>query len=147
MKVLILTDSLSLPRAYQGGKVEWEDTYVSLLKRSRQDIEFIQVGIGGATIAELYRALNYYVHANPQLIILHAGIVDCAPRALTNFEKKVVSRLGLEKVVKRLSRRLRKARKLTYTSRDNFQKTIRRIKNKFLELPLVSIGIIPARPE
>ena len=92
MRVLFLTDSLSLPRAYPGGQVKWEDIYVNLLRREMPDLEVIHVGIGAATITELLRLQNYYALVEPDIVVLHCGIVDCTPRALGEIELQEIGR-------------------------------------------------------
>jgi hypothetical protein len=147
MKVLFLTDSLSLPRIFKDGKVRWENTYVSLLKNARPDLDFVHVGLGGATITELYRQLKYYSAVTPDITILHCGIVDCAPRALGQLEQQILIKLKLITLVKPLTAFLRRVRNISYTSPRRFENTLVAIKETFKDKPLVAIGILPGCPE
>ncbi len=53
MKILILTDSLSLAREYKGEVISYEETYPYLLKKQFPHIDFVFTCIGGATIKKL----------------------------------------------------------------------------------------------
>lgn len=147
MRVLLLTDSLSLPRAYSTGVAKWEDTYVSLLRKARPDIEFIHVGLGGGTITQIHLLLNYYKLTSPDLVILHSGIVDCAPRALSQLELQLVIKLRIFRLVNPFTGFFRKHRNLSYTKPKDFEDTVNKIKNTFPGVPFVSIGILPGCDE
>ncbi|MEO7487472.1 MAG: SGNH/GDSL hydrolase family protein [Ferruginibacter sp.] len=143
MKVLLLTDSVSLPRKYEGGTVLWEDIYCSRLKKKFPDVEFVLLAMGGSTITEIELALNYYTQVNPDMIILQSGIVDCAPRALGQLEQQIIMKLHLFRLVHPLTKFMRKYRNISYTNPKIFEKTLLKIKNTFPEKPFISIGILP----
>jgi hypothetical protein len=147
MRILVLTDSLSLPRNYSTGTVKWEDIYVSLLRKAYPDQEFIHVGIGAATIKDLHSQLNYYQNINPNIVILQTGIVDCAPRALGVLEQQIVFRLRLFRLFKPFTKILRRLRKISYTNPDEFVNTLTRIKERFPGVTVYSLGILPACSE
>ena len=142
-RVLVLTDSLSLPRKHVDGVVLWEDCYVERLKKEFPAMEFILVAMGGATITDLNSQLNYYSLLQPDLVILQCGIVDCAPRALGRLELEVVKRLRIFRLVKPFFKIFRKYRGLTYTPIKTFHKTLKLIKHRFPDSPLWAIGILP----
>ena len=75
-KLLLITDSLGLPRLFPE-KTEYEDTYPNLLKKH---FIIMQYSKGGGTIIELYEQTGYFKAFEPDVIILQSGIVDCAPR-------------------------------------------------------------------
>ena len=114
-RVLLLTDSLSLPRVYKNGIVKYNETYVSLLKKANPNVDFIHVGIGGATITRLDELVKYYIHAEPDYVVLHCGIVDCAPRALSEFELLFFGKIRLMRLIFPFTKLLRKYRSVTYT--------------------------------
>lgn len=143
MKVLLLTDSLSLPRRYENGTVSWEDIYYNKLRKHFPDVEFILVAMGGATITQLFLSLNYYRETKPDLVILQSGIVDCAPRALSQLEQQIVIKLRMFRLVHPFTKFFRKSRNLTYTKPGVFEETLLKIKNSFPDKPFVSIGILP----
>lgn len=143
MKVLLLTDSLSLPRKYEGGVVLWEGTYFSQLKKKFPDVEFVLLAMGGITITQIQLALNYYTQVNPDMVILQSGIVDCAPRALGQLEQQIIMKLHLFRLVHPLTKFLRKFRNINYTSPKIFEETLLKIKNTFPGKPFIGIGILP----
>jgi len=143
MKVLFLTDSLSLPRSYKNAVVKWEEIYFTRLKQRFPDVEFILMAMGGATIVQIQLALNYYVHTNPDLVILQSGIVDCAPRAFGQLEQQIIFKLKLFRLVKPFVKTLRKYRRISYTSPKTFEATLLKIKHAFPGKPFIAIGILP----
>lgn len=147
LRVLILTDSLSLPRSLINGKVNYNQTYVNLLRNANPNIEFIHVGIGGATITQLYNQVKYYINSDPDAVILHCGIVDCAPRALSEFENAFFSKLRIISFLRPITKTLRKYRNLCYTKPKVFKEVLQNFKKAFDNIPLISIGILPASQE
>lgn len=147
MRVLLLTDSLSLPREYPGGRVAWGDIYVNLLRKAFPGIEFVHVGIGGATISELLRLQNYYALIEPDLVILQCGIVDCAPRALGELEQQIVKKLHLFRFIRPFTGFLRRHRGVTYTPPRCFEENLLALKGKFPGVPFLAIGILPGCSE
>lgn len=143
MRIFILTDSLSLPRKHDDGEVLWNQIYPNLLKEKFKEIEFIHVGIGAATIGDLYNQLNYYVNINPDVIILHCGIVDCAPRSLGRIELEIVKKLHIFRFVKHFFKLFRKYRGLTYTTEKKFDYFLKLFKTRFPNSKLYTIGILP----
>lgn len=146
-QVLFITDSLGFPRL-EPEAVMYEDTYISLLKEEFPGCDFIHLGRGGATIIDLYKHSTYY-HGTlkPDLVIMQCGIVDCAPRALTIMEQQVLTRLPvlgrpLTALVRRYSKALRKARKMTYTPVETFAQYVARFEALFDDVHW--IGILPA---
>ncbi|MEI3801748.1 MULTISPECIES: hypothetical protein [unclassified Chitinophaga] len=149
MKVIIITDSLGLPRSTPES-VQFEDTYIEKLKDRYKDIKFISLSLGGATLATLKEQyFNYFQPVNPDLVIVHAGIVDCAPRALKKWEAAVinsnfVSRKIYSVLFKRHTTFIRKVRKLTYTPMAQFEKMVGEF-GHLLQDKVVWFTIIPAR--
>ena len=146
-QVLFVTDSLGFPRT-EPEPVMYEDTYISLLKEAFPECDVIHQGRGGATIVDLYKHSAYY-HGTlkPDLTFIQSGIVDSAPRALTVTEQQIISRLPLlsrplTALVRKYSRSLRLARKMTYTSSDTFADYVGRFESLFGNVHW--IGILPA---
>lgn len=142
MKILFLTDSLSLPRKYEGGEVNYEDTYISKLRKKYPEILIIDVAIGGAKITDLLVQCFYYKQFKPDLVFVQCGIVDCAPRSFSLMEKVVIDKLRLRKISRLFEKKFREIRNCTYTSRDGFLDSFLRIKNTFTNIPLYSLGIL-----
>lgn len=147
MQVLFLTDSLSLPRKYKNDIVLWEDTYINQLRSIFPEINFIQLGFGGATITELHGQLNYYTVLSPDIVFLHCGIVDCAPRALGKIELELVKKFKLFRIIRPFLKLFRKYRGVTYTNANIFELRLRSIKNRFDKAKFYTIGILPGSVE
>ncbi|MEO8254200.1 MAG: hypothetical protein ABI554_07395, partial [Flavobacterium sp.] len=111
MKILFLTDSLSLPRKYDGGEVIYEDTYICKLREKYPEILISDVAIGGAKITDLLVQCFYYKQFKPDLVFIQCGIVDCAPRSFSLLEKVIIDKLRLRKFSKLFEKKLRKIRK------------------------------------
>lgn len=147
MVVLLITDSVSLPRKYDGGEVLWDEIYFSKLEKAFPQCKFVLMAIGGATITQLQISLKYYMQVKPDLVILQAGIVDCAPRALGQLEQEVIKKMHLFRLVKPMTKLLRKYRRISYTKPKLFEQTLIKIKNIFAGKPLIAIGILPGCDE
>jgi hypothetical protein len=145
MRVLILSDSLGLPREINNELVSFEDTYVYLLRKKYPKADIVHLGIGGATMADIYKQSLYYPVMNPDYVFIQCGIVDCAPRAFTRFESKVIRELRLKKLFNLLVKFLRRYRKHTYTTKRKFKKYIHLTNNNFKVKTdrIFYIGILP----
>ena len=150
MRILVVTDSLGFPR-HEPEMLLYEHTYIGLLKAKYPQHDFIHQGYGGATIRELLQHTAYFDQTlNPTLVIMQSGVVDCAPRALTRIEHHVVANIPilnrlLVPLVKRYSPLLRRIRKITYTSPENFAAYVDQFEKRFGNV--VWLGIVPSTPE
>ena len=147
-RILIITDSLSLPRDHPE-IVSYEETYTYLLKKKYSDFEIIQFGHGGATIKTLFEQASYLKMMAADIIILQAGIVDCAPRSLTKFEIDLINRIPfisklIYQVVNKYSTKLRKSRNITYSTETNFKLNLIKLKNTFPNSNFYCLGILLA---
>jgi len=144
MRILFLTDSLSLPRVNEEEIVLYENTYLYKLREEFKDHLIVDSAIGGGTIKDLYQQVFYYKSFMPDLVILQSGIVDCAPRAYKKIERKILVKLKLINKVKSLTRFLRKNRGYTLTKPKLFKHYILLIKQTFGSTPFYSLGILNA---
>ena len=108
LKVLILTDSLGLPRT-SPENLAYEDTWCYSLK-DKYDV--LQISIGGGVIGEIYKQCQYYKGFKPDIVIIQMGIVDCAPRILGKTENLLlnsnpVTRKILSKILPRYGKKIR----------------------------------------
>ncbi|MBJ05272.1 MAG: hypothetical protein CMP65_05180 [Flavobacteriales bacterium] len=145
MKVLVLTDSLALCRKHVDEIILYEQTYPYLLQKKFSNIDFVFTSIGGATIKQIFLQLTYYKFFKPDIVIIQCGIVDCAPRALTEFENKVLKKIPFLKLSSGIIYYLRKYRAYKYTSLNKFNDYCSRI-NKLLDKKtrIYCLGILPA---
>lgn len=150
-KVLIITDSLGLPRS-EPERVEDNEVWPHMLANSLDHEVYIfsRGGLSSADIIqELSRNLGSYT---PDILILQCGIVDCAPRALTRKELKIVSVLPiLGKLINRLIKKYRRvivtSRKISYTNKNDFGLNIEIIKEAFKNSEIYFVSILPAMNE
>lgn len=145
-RILIFTDSLGLPRKTPE-PVSVHETWPNLLK---QNFEVYQVSLGGATIEDIYNQAHYYTAFNPDLVIVQAGIVDCAPRALSRLESINLNsfwftRGTLSKIMPKYGSTIRKFRNKVYTPLADFQEFAQKINALFSPVPVFWIGIVPAQ--
>lgn len=143
--ILALTDSLSLPRN-KPELVKYYETWPVLLKKNVTH-ELTLLAIGGSTIKGLFEQSRYYKPLTPDIIIIQAGIVDCAPRALSLLEKEIINS---NRYLSALSARLlpvssmRKIRNITYTSKKQFSYYIDQIIRLFNGAQIIWVSILPA---
>lgn len=121
MRVLIITDSLSIPRV----NVSYEETYVYKLKEKFKDIEFFHLGFGGATMKDMHKQLGHYYVLKPELIFIQCGIVDCAPRAFSKFESNFITKIKFNTILRPFTKFIKRIRNHNYTSKGDFKKYIK----------------------
>ena len=89
-------DSLGLPRKDEVGV---NDRYISKLNqfwKNKFEIEFLDRARANSTIGDLSKWFvedNRYYGSSADIIILHEGVVDCAPRPIPNKIRKIISTL------------------------------------------------------
>jgi hypothetical protein len=144
-KILILSDSLALPRQAPE-QCAFDKTWPFLLKRL-PETEIIQVSIGGATIKDLVKQVGYYKPFDPQIVILQSGIVDCSPRFATRFEQDVIAKIPVPFIKKSVLKMLNQAavrrwRNVTYTRPKDFKSSLQAIERKLSPAAIIAVGII-----
>jgi hypothetical protein len=142
-KILILTDSLGLPRS-EPEICEYHESWPYKLSISDNIVQ--QVSLGGATLIDLIRQIEYHKGFNPDFVFLQCGIVDCAPRALYKFEIHLLKMIGKPgRLILNLlySKRnfLRKYRNIKRTKESDFKKGIIHLK-KIYGRKLYTLSII-----
>lgn len=145
--VLIQGDSLPLPRE----SVQYTETWPGRLRASL-DIEHVaNLSASEKTIADVNidhpnfseRELELY---RPSTVILQIGIVDCAPRYLTQTQKQLVDLLpknifskGVRHMVKKLRTR---SHQRAYVSRSEFRRHVQQYVQRCLEIDVDQVLII-----
>jgi lysophospholipase L1-like esterase len=148
IRILVLTDSVSLPRKYKDGSVSFESTYPYQLQKmyeGRAVFYFFQMG--GATIKDLTKQINYCKCFKPDFLILQVGIVDCAPRAFSRLEMDLIKKWRLFRFAKPLTSYFRKYRNLCYTSKINFEKNLVKLFDVLQVRKIYGISILPSSNE
>lgn len=142
--VLVVTDSLGFPRA-EPERVEYRESYVGLLRAAFPQYDIVHFGQGGATIERLFNYTSYYHHTlTPVVCFMQSGIVDCAPRALTEIEIQVLNRLPvlgspISRLVKRHANRIRRMRKLYYTPLARYEAAVERFEATFTRVQWITV--------
>jgi lysophospholipase L1-like esterase len=146
MKILILTDSLGLPRS-KPELCSFEDTWPTLLRDRYPNIH--QVSIGAATSQVLLKQINYQKAFKPDIVILQVGIVDCAPRFMSRKELDFTYALGnLGRGFRFMLNRnwIKRKRKISYINEVEFKQNLTKIQDAF-DCPAISIGILPSNKQ
>ena len=143
-RVLIIGDSLALPRAHPE-HVRYDETWPEKLKKTGK-FDIVQLSLGGGTIVDLFEQTSYYKHYNPEIVIIQSGIVDCAPRALTQLELRFLlsnklSRLFLSRLLP--VNFLRAHRKITFVNKNKFGEFYKNVILQFKGSKYILIGILP----
>ena len=143
-KIVILTDSLALPRKIGEDSVSWEDTYIHKLKEQFPFFEIINVSLGGASIKDLRKQVNYYKVLKPDVLILQCGIVDAAPRAFGRIEMDLIKKLHIFRLTKHFYKPLVKIRSHHYANLKTFTKLLEEIKTVIGAKNFIVLGILPS---
>lgn len=143
MKLLLFTDSLSLPRQTPES-CEHKNTWPERLRVAGHEV--CLSAIGGATIKTLEKQLFYFQNTTYfDAVIVQSGIVDCAPRFVKAWELKLLKSIpllgkGLLSLLNRNS--VRKLRGLTYTKTKTFDQSLSHFETAF-KVPTLFIEIMP----
>lgn len=88
-RVLVIGESMPLPT----DELKYEDTWVYRLSKVSQNLEIVDKCVRSRSIRTLMhggpqgKAKNLYEWYTPDLIIIHLGLTDCAPRLLHHGSK------------------------------------------------------------
>lgn len=144
-KILVLTDSLGLPRDLPE-EVLYEESWPCLLSKG---FRILQSSIGGGTSYDIYKQAAYLKVYNPDVLVIQVGIVDCAPRTLSYHENIIgnyfwLSRKILNFIIPKIGNYIRNFRKISYCSEADFRENLNAIKNFFPKSKFIILGILPA---
>lgn len=141
-KILIVTDSLGLPR--NGSEnIPVMTTWPYLLKKQFPDYDIEFSPCRGMIIRHLYDSAWHFENFNPDFIIVQSGIVDCAPRAFTRYENEIIKLLPF-RIPKKLVWLLRKYRNSTNTKPNEFRFYLEKFCELFNKSKVFFIEILPA---
>jgi hypothetical protein len=146
-RILLLTDSLSLPRS----KPEFcslDKTYPELLRRANNFV--CNVAIGGASSTDLVKQIFYFEGMTFDYIFIQSGIVDCTPRFLKRTELKVLRSIPIigNNIIGILNKQwIRNIRSITYTTPKKYKENIQKFIDGFPNQKVYFIGILPGNTE
>ena len=156
MKIVIFGDSLALPREDVGGDEMLEVTYPFLLDRSlRRQFGaaapiIFERGMRRRTIEYVLDEWNEMVELRkPQMVIVHVGIVDCAPRVFLRREAALVANIRFGWLRDRIfkfthdhRRRIVGFRRKVYVPLARFEPLVRQVVEKSRENDVQSLVFI-----
>ena len=123
--VLVIGDSLAAPRE----QVSFRDTWPFLLDRAlSQQVFLVSLAKGGATTDAL-RSPSSLEYISPDFVIIHLGIVDCAPRlfrkrgAEASFMKRM-PKVFLQGYIWFIKKIRKKSNKRSYVCPERFRGNI-----------------------
>ena len=144
MKIVIFGDSLALPREDVGGDKMLEVTYPFLLDQSlRRQFGaaapiIFERGMRRRTIEYVLDEWNELVELRkPQIVIVHVGIVDCAPRVFLRREASLVANIRFARLGDRIfkfthdhRRRIVQFRRKVYVPLPRFERLVQQVVEK-----------------
>jgi lysophospholipase L1-like esterase len=156
MKIAILADSLALPREDVGGDELLEVTYPFLLDQSlRRQFGaaapiIFERGMRRRTIEYVLDEWNELVELRkPQIVIVHVGIVDCAPRVFLRREASFVANIRFASLRDRIfkfthdhRRRIVQFRRKVYVPLPRFERLVQQVVEKARETGVQSLVFI-----
>ena len=150
-KLLLITDSLGIPRTYPEIVMD-DDCWTHKIAHSLPYKTYIY-SREGMTSKKVVNDLTRYLSAyEPDVVILQIGVVDCAPRALSYTELKIIRSIPIfnkyiHKIIKKYHTYLIKKRKIVYTSKCDFRENISKIKSHYKNKKVIIIPICQTSDE
>ncbi len=131
-RIVILGDSLGMPRG--DSEIEYEDTYPYLLMNNLKNYEVIPRHRRTNDTSKQLSSQNIFDDIEmlkPDVLVVHLGIVDCAPRVFSRFQNAIVSILPsvikgiILRAVSNFRYRITKLNNKTYVKKNIFKKNIK----------------------
>lgn len=150
-KVLFIGDSLCLPRKLPSLVMD-EEVWVNIVtKELKYNFDFFHLLHPGLHTSMIRENLNNQLGAySPDVIILQVGVVDCAPRSLKEYERKVISRLPnkLKHIilyfVKKYYSNIINIRNITYVCKKDFKSNLLALREYYNKAIFIIVPISPA---
>jgi len=131
----VIGDSLALPR--ETASIRYRDSYPFLIQQSlnaRLAPRFVPIVYDRSrpclTLPDVVRRWDEEIAIqDPDVVVIHAGVVDCAPRVFTPFQRRVLTHLRPKAVRTAILRLVRRYRRqlvtlrggMTYSTLDEFR--------------------------
>ncbi len=150
MRVLILADSLAIPRPHRGQSLEV--TWPAQLKKAISSLDIWQRARPASTIYELYEEFNLFSDSLDcfDALVLQVGITDCCPRPDPYFLHRFIAYFcskRFQKLINSNYQYLLKVRAKPWVSRSDFEKHFRLMIDKsLLKNPKLKVAIIKIGP-
>ena len=138
-KVIIITDSVSMPRP----DVDYESTWIYLLKKKYPNLDIMDRSARGSTSRRLvteggggFDLLESYM---PGLVILQLGLAECAPRLFRKqgfefyFMNKILSPVSRKRYINFIKKRRKRKPELSETSPDEFRNNLNQYMQRCLK--------------
>jgi len=160
-KIVILGDSICLPRAKGAGNIPFESTYPYLLDRALRDRYgaaapvVIECGMRSRTIDDVVADWHEEVYLKqPDIVIVHVGGNDCAPRVFQNWERRLLEGLPLKRFrtqMFRLEKKFKRSLLLflphrVYVPMSRFRRRVEEIVHKAQHQKLKSLIFVTILP-
>ena len=150
-QLLFVTDSLGLPR-FLPERVAGHQVWVNLVARSFEgQVDPYFYTVAGLHTSDLVSSLDVQLGGfDADIVVLQVGIVDCAPKALGENERKAVLRLPdplrrmIHGFLRRNYARVVQWRDLTYVPETRFKENLVRFRAHFKGCRFVVVPIAPA---
>jgi acyl-CoA thioesterase I len=136
-RIVLLGDSLGMPTGSE--EIEYEDTYPYLLKIDLKHFEIIsRHRRTNDTSKQLssQRIFDDIEMLKPDVLVVHLGIVDCAPRVFSRFQNAIFSMLpvivvrNILRIISHFRYNITKLNNKTYVKKDKFKINI----EKFIDI-------------
>jgi lysophospholipase L1-like esterase len=144
--VLLFTDSLGMPRDFlpPRDRTTYEQTYPAIVRgllADRADVEVVS-SIGLDSQAAVYWAKFQVYPRRPTVLVLHLGVVDCAPRVFKKDSPSILVRPWFLRLTRgytiRLIHELRplicRLRKLVYVGEEEFERNLAELRDRVAAL-------------
>jgi lysophospholipase L1-like esterase len=96
MRIVVLADSMAMPRVEEGCTIYWDDTWAQrlqqLLRAAGETAEVINCAARNRTADTLVGLdfLEHVVWKQPDVVIVQVGVVDGAPRVFSRRERAIL---------------------------------------------------------
>ncbi|WP_256822457.1 MULTISPECIES: hypothetical protein [unclassified Pseudomonas] len=149
-KVLVLTDSLGLPRLKPALINDEQCWTYRVADRYAGAFRFRVVSVPGMDTTQLMSLVDdYYQAIEADVVVVQVGIVDCYPRAIKKIELSLLLRMPgifnryIHRWVKRNYTQLITKRGIRYVQPGEFKANLRRLRERF---PSSKVVIVPIAP-
>lgn len=149
-KVLVLTDSLGLPRVSPALIDDDQCWTYRLADYASGRFKFRVFSVPGMDSNQLLSLVrSYYSAIKPDIVVLQVGIVDCYPRAIKKGELSLLLRMPgmvsrfVHRLVKRFYAQLIVFRGIRYVSPASFQENLQALSSAFDGARILVVPIAP----